>query len=80
MVLLVTISHKWVALKIILPQIWEILEDQAVLQVDRPIMLVEEHKVHPEVKMLNTKESTEQETDRENTMVQVAKEANLEKT
>ena len=42
-------------------------------------MLVE-HKVLPEVKMENTKESTEQETDRENTMVQVAKEANLEKT
>jgi hypothetical protein len=42
-------------------------------------MLVE-HKVHPEVKMVNTKESMEQETDRENTMVQVAKVANLEKT
>jgi len=42
-------------------------------------MLVE-HKVLPEVKMVNTKESTEQETDRENTMVQVAKVANLAKT
>jgi hypothetical protein len=42
-------------------------------------MLVEP-KVLPEVKMVNTKESMEQETDRENTMVQVAKVANLVKT
>jgi hypothetical protein len=39
-----------------------------------------EHRVHPEVIMLNTKESMEQEIDKESTMVLEEKVANLEKT
>jgi hypothetical protein len=39
-----------------------------------------EHRVHPEVKMLSTKESMVQEIDKESTMVLEEKVANSEKT